>query len=84
MSVPKCVPVSPDIGLQVLTECRKRINDLAAATLFLTTRSTYMGGTVPGKANEMTCYAGGVGAYHDEIRGALTGWKGFDTVAVQA
>lgn len=65
-----------------------------------------MGGTVPGKVNEMTCvsspevhynlsccslddylltrtaqYAGGVGAYHDEIRAALTGWQGFETVA---
>lgn len=29
----------------------------------------------------MTCYAGGIGAYHDEIRGALTGWQGFDVVA---
>jgi hypothetical protein len=38
-------------------------------------------GTVPGKKNEMTCYAGGVGAYHDEIRKALTGWQGFEVVA---
>ena len=65
---------------QASDDWKKRINDLAAPTLFPTTRSTYMGGTVPGKAFEMTCYAGGVGGYHDEIRGALTGWKGFETV----
>jgi cation diffusion facilitator CzcD-associated flavoprotein CzcO len=77
---------------------KRRINELGDATLFPTTRSTYMGGkfrvsecldpsadcslgTVPGKKNEMTCYAGGVGAYHDEIRKALTGWQGFEVVA---
>lgn len=60
---------------------KQRIIDLGNATLFPTTRSTYMGGTVPGKKNEMTCYAGGVGAYHDEIRKALTGWQGFEVVA---
>jgi cation diffusion facilitator CzcD-associated flavoprotein CzcO len=60
---------------------KERINELGNATLFPTTRSTYMGGTVPGKKNEMTCYAGGVGAYHDEIRKALTGWQGFEVVA---
>lgn len=37
---------------------KQRIQDLAAPTLFPTTRSTYMGGTVPGKKFEMTCYAG--------------------------
>lgn len=32
---------------------KQRINDLGDATLFPTTRSTYMGGTVPGKKVEM-------------------------------
>lgn len=32
---------------------KQRINDLGDATLFPTTRSTYMGGTVPGKKIEM-------------------------------
>lgn len=59
---------------------KQRIKELGDATLFPTTRSTYMGGTVPGKKVEMTCYAGGVGAYNAEIRGKLTGWQGFDTV----
>jgi cation diffusion facilitator CzcD-associated flavoprotein CzcO len=60
---------------------KQRINDLAAPTLFPTTKSTYMGGTVPGKAFEMTCYAGGVDKFGPEIRGALSGWKGFEVVA---
>lgn len=60
---------------------KQRINDLAKPTLFPTTRSTYMGGTVPGKAMEMTCYAGGVDKYGPEIRGALNGWQGFEVVA---
>ena len=59
---------------------KQRINDLAKDTLFPTTRSTYMGGSVPGKAFEMTCYAGGVDAYGPEIRKALVGWQGFETV----
>jgi hypothetical protein len=32
---------------------KQRINELGDATLFPTTRSTYMGGTVPGKKVEM-------------------------------
>ena len=59
---------------------KKRINDLAAPTLFPKVRSTYMGGSLPGKKFEMTCYAGGVGGYSAEIRGALTGWQGFEAV----
>jgi hypothetical protein len=34
---------------------KQRINELGDATLFPTTRSTYMGGTVPGKKVEMVC-----------------------------
>ena len=80
---------------------KKRINELAAPTLFPSTKSTYMGGvsldrclhlwrcrtyvltwlqTLPGKAFEMTCYAGGVNAYGPEIRKALDSWEGFETV----
>lgn len=39
-----------------------------------------MGGGMPGKAFEMTCYAGGVNAYGPEIRGKLTGWQGFEVI----
>jgi len=59
---------------------KQRINDLAAPTLFPTTKSTYMGGSVPGKAFEMTCYAGGVNAYGPEIRTYLDSWNGFELV----
>lgn len=60
---------------------KQRINDIAAATLFPTTKSTYMGGSVPGKAFEMTCYAGGVNAYGPEIRSKLDSWTGFEIQA---
>jgi len=59
---------------------KQRINDLSNATLMPTTRSTYMGGSVPGKAFEQVNYAGGVGAYGAEIRKALTDWEGFKVV----
>lgn len=59
---------------------KERINELAAPTLFTKTKSTYMGGTIPGKAFEMTCYAGGVNAYGPEIRKYLDTWEGFDVV----
>lgn len=38
---------------QATKDWKQRINDLGNATLFPTTRSTYMGGTVPGKKVEM-------------------------------
>lgn len=59
---------------------KKEVNDLTNITLFPTVRSTYMGGSLPGKKKEPMCFAGGVGRFHDEIRAALTGWKGFETV----
>jgi len=65
-------------------EWKKRINALSDATLLPTTRSTYMGGSIPGKAREQVNYAGGVGQYKDEIRAALTGFQGFQTVKAGA
>lgn len=59
---------------------KQNINDLSNQTLFPTTRSTYMGGSVPGKAFEQVNYAGGIPAYRDEIRDALRTWEGFDVV----
>lgn len=70
-----------DATKEASDEWKKRINDLSNATLLPTTRSTYMGGSVPGKAFEQVNYAGGIGAYRDEIRTALDDWKGFKTVA---
>ncbi|PVH88096.1 cyclohexanone monooxygenase [Cadophora sp. DSE1049] len=60
---------------------KQRINDLSNATLLPTTKSTYMGGSVPGKAFEQVNYAGGVGQYRQEIRAVLTDWSGFKTVS---
>ncbi|KAI3398944.1 hypothetical protein diail_8267 [Diaporthe ilicicola] len=59
---------------------KKHINELSDATLFPTTRSTYMGGSVPGKAFEQVNYAGGIPEYKIEIREALQDWKGFEVV----
>jgi hypothetical protein len=61
-------------------EWKKHINELSDKSLFPTTKSTYMGGSLPGKAFEQTCYAGGIPAYAVEIRDALPEWKGFRTV----
>lgn len=60
------------------------INELSDATLFPTTRSTYMGGSVPGKAFEQVNYAGGIPKYKDEIRGVLKNWTGFEVVQESA
>ncbi|KAH8731616.1 cyclohexanone monooxygenase [Phaeosphaeriaceae sp. PMI808] len=59
---------------------KKRINELSDASLLPTTRSTYMGGSVPGKVFEQINYAGGVPAYVKEIRAVLPNWTGFETV----
>lgn len=59
---------------------KKRINELSDISLFPTTKSTYMGGSLPGKAFEQVNYAGGLGAYGDEIREALPGFQGFSVI----
>lgn len=59
---------------------KQTINDLSNASLFPTTRSTYMGGSVPGKAFEQVNFAGGIGKYAEVIRQRLDGWEGFEVV----
>ncbi|KAK9454023.1 putative flavoprotein [Dipodascopsis uninucleata] len=59
---------------------KRRINELSDKTLFPTTRSTYMGGNVPGKAFEPVNYSGGIPDYAREIRDALDDWTGFTKV----
>lgn len=59
---------------------KEHILDLNNATLFPTTKSTYMGGSVPGKAYEPVCYAGGIPAYRKDIRSALDSMEGFSIV----
>jgi hypothetical protein len=59
---------------------KTKVNAISDATLFPTTKSTYMGGSMPGKAFEQVNYAGGIPKYVEEIRDALDGWKGFEVV----
>ncbi|KAJ7168310.1 cyclohexanone monooxygenase [Mycena crocata] len=61
-------------------EWKTRINELSDKSLFPTTKSTYMGGSMPGKAFEQVNYAGGIPTYVKEIREALPDFKGFRTV----
>ncbi|RYN43774.1 Baeyer-Villiger monooxygenase [Alternaria arborescens] len=59
---------------------KARINELSDKSLFPTTKSTYMGGSMPGKAFEQVNYAGGLPAYADEIRAKLPNFEGFEKV----
>lgn len=59
---------------------KEHIIELNNRTLFPTTRSTYMGGSIPGKIREPVCYAGGIPLYAVEIRTALDTMSGFDKV----
>lgn len=61
-------------------EWKAKINELSNATLFPTTRSTYMGGNFPGKAFEQTNWTGGIPAYKEELRAVLPTLKGFKVV----
>lgn len=60
---------------------KKHILGLNDRTLFPTTRSTYMGGCIPGKVYEPVCYSGGIPAYKAEIRQALDSMEGFEVVS---
>jgi cation diffusion facilitator CzcD-associated flavoprotein CzcO len=59
---------------------KAKINELSDKSLFPTTRSTYMGGSLPGKAFEQTNWAGGIPAYKETIRAALPTLEGFRVV----
>lgn len=61
-------------------EWKDQLVNLNNSTLFPTTRSTYMGGSIPGKVFEPVCYVGGIPAYATEIRQALDSMAGFDIV----
>ncbi|RFU25210.1 hypothetical protein B7463_g11132, partial [Scytalidium lignicola] len=69
-----------DPAPEATKDWKKKINELSDKSLFPTTRSTYMGGSLPGKAFEQTNWAGGIPAYKEEIRAALPTWKGFRVV----
>jgi hypothetical protein len=65
--------------VEASNEWKKHIIELNERTLFPTTRSTYMGGSIPGKVYEPVCYTGGIPAYAVEIRKALDNLEeGFD------
>jgi hypothetical protein len=59
---------------------KKQIVDINNTMLFPTTRSTYMGGSIPGKAYEPVCFPGGIPEYAIQIRKALDDLNGFDVV----
>ncbi|KAL2441727.1 FAD-binding monooxygenase acrE [Exophiala dermatitidis] len=61
-------------------EWKKKINELSDKSLFPTTKSTYMGGSMPGKAFEQVNYAGGLPAYAEDIRAVLPDFVGFEKV----
>ncbi|KAJ4253395.1 hypothetical protein NW762_010552 [Fusarium torreyae] len=61
-------------------EWKQHILDLNNISLFPTTRSTYMGGSIPDKIYEPVCYSGGIPRYKREIREALDHMKGFEIV----
>ncbi|KXG49838.1 uncharacterized protein PGRI_058060 [Penicillium griseofulvum] len=67
--------------IEAADKWKDHIVELNNRTLFPTTQSTYMGGSIPGKVHEPVSYAGGIPAYASEIRQALDNWEaGFDVV----
>lgn len=67
--------------IEAAEKWKRHVVDLNDKTLFPTTRSTYMGGSIPGKIYEPVCYSGGIPAYAGEIRKALDNLEeGFDVV----
>lgn len=61
-------------------EWHQKCNDLANDSLFVKTKSWYMGANVPGKKIEALNYQGGFPAYKEATQAALDGWKGFVVV----
>lgn len=67
--------------MEAAEKWKKLVVGLNERTLFPTTRSTYMGGSIPGKVFEPVCYSGGLPTYAVQIREALDKWEeGFDLV----
>ncbi|OAA32805.1 hypothetical protein AAL_00270 [Moelleriella libera RCEF 2490] len=61
-------------------EWKKLVSHLSDITLFPHTRSTYMGGAVPGKKVEAMCFTGGLPLYRTHIRAAYDSLDGFELV----
>ncbi|KAJ5804107.1 uncharacterized protein N7518_000410 [Penicillium psychrosexuale] len=67
--------------IEAADKWKTHVVELNDRTLFPTTQSTYMGGSIPGKVSEPVCYSAGIPAYTREIRAALDNWEeGFDIV----
>lgn len=67
--------------IEAADKWKKHVIELNDRTLFPTTRSTYMGGSIPGKVYEPVCYSGGIPAYAVEIQNVLDKLEeGFDVV----
>ncbi|KAF5963691.1 steroid monooxygenase [Fusarium coicis] len=63
---------------------KQRVVNLNNATLLPTTKSTYMGGNVPGKASELLAYAAGLPACKNEIIAALdNSTEGYQVVKIR-
>ncbi|KAL7905268.1 hypothetical protein GGI35DRAFT_142588 [Trichoderma velutinum] len=60
---------------------KKDIVDANDQTLFPTTRSTYMGGSIPGKVYEPVCFPRGIPLYAKLIRNALDDMSGFEVIS---
>ncbi|KAH6603719.1 steroid monooxygenase [Trichoderma cornu-damae] len=59
---------------------KKNLVNLNNQSLFPTVRSTYMGGSVPGKVYEPVCFPGGIPQYAKLVRNALDDMSGFEVV----
>ncbi|KAI1492586.1 hypothetical protein F5X96DRAFT_364086 [Biscogniauxia mediterranea] len=66
--------------LEASKEWKNHLVEVNNKSLFPTTRSTYMGGSIPGKAYEPVCYPDGIPEYIKEIRKALDHMEGFEVV----
>ncbi|PYH96651.1 FAD/NAD(P)-binding domain-containing protein [Aspergillus ellipticus CBS 707.79] len=71
---------SIDPTLEATRAWKQLVNTLSDRTLLPTTRSTYMGGTFPGKPFEQLNYTGGINNYRLEIRKVLPNLDGFRVV----
>ncbi|KAL7782420.1 hypothetical protein V8C37DRAFT_113458 [Trichoderma ceciliae] len=60
---------------------KKDLVDLNNQMLFPTVRSTYMGGSIPGKVYEPVCFPGGIPWYAKLVRKALDDMSGFEIVS---
>lgn len=65
---------------EAVQKWKDHILELNNRSLFPTTKSTYMGGSIPDKVFEPVCFSGGIPLYARELRKALDNMEGFDVV----